>query len=335
MRSGSRLVGREMEFTLSRRRLLAACAVSATAGLAGCVDPDVAMFVDRVSTDREIAEQATVRLSQESEHRSLVANVTDGDTNTTVEAPSGTASNHPPFQPDRPVVYDGAVYDFEWESTGRTESHTEYRLLLTAYDDGRETDIAFEDLPEIDQDRIGRFREFLDWAESEPEDDEQRSQLEFQYRYTTAEREASVLVPDPEYEVIDIDGRPVGVTVRSTTVDREVYRYNATERAPTLAAFGQDLQEAHQFVLTGLSAAERDFFESVVDEGSYYQGSLSNDQDDAFEGVADVFVDQPALFVEYTEGEWLVRYDNTDYWVRIDFVRMEAYADRLQVVDSL
>jgi len=47
-----------MEQQVSRRRLLATCAAGAIDGLAGCADPDVAMFVEQVSTDRAIAERA-------------------------------------------------------------------------------------------------------------------------------------------------------------------------------------------------------------------------------------------------------------------------------------
>jgi hypothetical protein len=302
------------------------------AGLAGCADPDVAMFVDRVSTDRAIGERATIRPDADSEAAAIVANATDNGTEATQDGPAERA----PFEPDRPVVSNGTVYDLQWESTGRFETRTEYVVSLTVHEDDRETDIEFADLPEIDRDRLGRFRRRVERYADEDAAEESPPRATFQHRYSDAEAAASALVPEPEYDTIAIAGYPVGVDVRSTTVEADIYRYTATERAPTLAAFGSDLRDRHRVALTGLSEAEREFFEHVIDDnGSYYQGSLDADYEDAFAAFADRLVDEPALFVEDREGEWLVGYEGRDYWVTVDFVRMEEYANQLERVDSL
>ena len=324
-----------MSTSLSRRRLLAGCAVGLTVGLAGCADPDVAMFVERVPTDRAIAERATVGPDRYEGHESLVASAVDGGT-------TATGEYGPPFEPDRPVAYDGAVYDFEWDDTGDTESRTEYAVTLTVYDDDRATDIDFTELPAIDQDRLRNVQRLIEATEAQAESESDSNsesaeprRLRFQHYYTKAEREASAIVPDPEYDVIAVNGRPTTVAVEPTTVSLSVYRYTVTERAPTLAAFGGDLSANHRVALTGLSEAERDFFEAVSSEGSYYQGSFGDDREEAFAKIADRLVAEPALFVENRAGEWLVTYDGETYWVEIDFVRMEEYADRLTAVDSL
>jgi|AntRauMinimDraft_4_1070384.scaffolds.fasta_scaffold00607_4 hypothetical protein len=317
-----------MEISLSRRRLLGTCAVAATAGLAGCADPDVAMFVDRVSTDRAIAEQATLGPDHYERYASVVANATRNGS----DLPQSGPEERPPFRPDRPVVHNGSVYDLMWESTPRTETHTEYVISLTAHDDDRETDTEFALLPDIDRERLDYFRSRL--ARRGPDEEQSLPQMEIQHRYTEAERSASALVPEPEYDVIAIEGYPVTVDVRSTTVSAEIYRYSATERASTLANFGSELRVEHSFELTGLSESEMEFFETVISDGSYYQGSLSDDEE-AFTKLADRLVAQPALFVEDREGEWLVEYDSNTYWVTVDFVRMHEYADRLNEVDSL
>ena len=314
---------------LSRRRLLAACAVGATAAFAGCVDPDVAMFVDPVSTDRAIGEQATTRPEAGSEFAAAVGNATANGT----VAPSRGENSGPPFRVDRPVVHDGTVYDLDWESTGRTETRTEHIVSLTVSKDDREADANFEDLPEIDRKRLDVFASRLE--RYDPDGERPPPEAAFQHHYTDAERNASALVPDPEYDTIAIQGYPTIVDVQPIEVELDVYRYTTTERAPSLAAFGRELRTAHRFELTGLSETERDFFESVIEEGSYYQGSLGDDHEEAFAGVADRLVDRPALFVENRAGEWLVGYDGNDYWIRVDFVLMEEYADRLQRVDSL
>lgn len=325
--SGGYLWG--MERSLSRRRLLGACAAAATAGLAGCADPDVAMFVDRVSTDEAIAERATIGPDRYERFRSVVANATRNGS----DLPQSGPEERPPFRPDRPVVHNGSVFDLSWASTPRIQTHTEYVISLTAHDDDRATDTELAALPDIDRDRLDYFRRRL--ARREPDADQPLPQMELQHRYTEAERTASALVPESEYDVIAIEGYPVTVSVRSTTVSAEIYRYSATERASTLAAFGSELRASHRFELTGLGERERAFFETVIADGSYYQGGLGDDYEEAFMKLADRLVDQPALFVEDREGEWLVEYDGSDYWVTVDFVRKHEYAEQLQAVDSL
>ena len=87
--------------------------------------------------------------------------------------------------------------------------------------------------------------------------------------------------------------------------------------------------------VSGLSEAERELFERVRSEGSFYKGAFDDVPDGAFKGLADHFVTHPAIFVEDSTGEWLTRYDGTDYWVEIDFVLVEEYESRLERVESL
>jgi hypothetical protein len=286
------------------------------------------MFVDRVSTDSAIGARATLQPDRES-YRSLVANATGNGT----DLPHDGPEERPPFRPARPVVHNGSVYDLNWESTGRFDTHTEYVISLTAHDDDRETDIEFTALPEIDRDRLDSFRRRL--ARHDPNEDQPMPRMQLQDQYTAAELDASALVPESEYEVIAIEGYPVTVSVGSRTVSADIYSYTATERASTLAAFGRELRAEHQFELTGLTENEREFFESVIADGSYYQGGLSDDQQAAFESVADRLVARPALFVEHRQAEWLLEYDDSDYWVTVDFVRMNEYASQLEAVDEL
>lgn len=329
-----------MEPQLSRRRLLAACGVGVMGALAGCADPDVAMFVDRLSSDRAIAERATSLPDSESEFASVVANATVNGTEVTDDGPA----EGPPFRIDRPVVHNGTVYDLHWEAAGRAKPRTEYVVSLTAHTDDRETDAEFADLPETDREQLDIFRRRIEEYDAETADDpadaddgQSPPEATFQQQYSDAEVAASALVPEPEYDTIAIAGYPVSVDIRSEqVVERDVYRYTATERAPTLAAFGRELRGRHRFALTGLSEAERAFFESVIDDnGSYYQAGFGNESEAAFADFADRLVAHPALFVDDRKGEWLLAYDGRDYWVTVDFVRMAEYADRLKAVDSL
>ena len=325
--------------SLSRRKLLAGCAAGVTAGLAGCADPDAAMFVEPVPSATAIATEATTTPnSRNAEETRLVAETIAGGTNRT--SPDG--HGNPPYQPDRPVRYNGSVYDIEWHETDQQRDRTEYIISLTIYGDDadRTPEIAFDELPAVDQETLYFLPRLINHIqeanESEGVDASFPESSERQAWYPPADREASVLVPEPDYETIGVDGHPVTVSVEPTTVSLDVFAYTATERAASLEAFGRDIRANHRFELTGLSDAERDFFEMVIDDGSFYKGAFDDVEDGVFAGVADRFVGQPALFMPYeSEGEWLTRYDDTDYWVRIDFVRMSEYADQLRPVEEL
>ena len=309
-----------MDTALPRREFLATCAAGVAGTLAGCADPDVAVFVDPVPTDRAVAERATLRPDR-SGHRPLVAEAVDGGTDRPAEP-----GDDPPFDPDRPVVHDGSVYDLEWTATGREETRTEHAISVTVHDDGRAADATFDVLPELDRDRLANVRRAVERA---VEENHPLPAVTVQHHYTAAERNRSALVPDPRYDVVRIEGRPASIEVSEETVALPVLRYTARERAATLAAFGAALRSRHRLSLSGLGGTERDSFESVRDEGSVYEAR------EGFEGVADRLVAEPAVFVEGREGEWLVAYEGGHYWVTVDFVRMPEYADRLEAVDDL
>jgi len=205
---------------------------------------------------------------------------------------------------------------------------------MTVYDDDRATDASFEELPAVDRERLERYpgliQNYVENSEAEfPRD------LTYEIYYPPAEREQSALVPDPQYDTLSVAGQPVELSVESITVSLDVYQYTATERAPSVAAFGEELRQNHRFELAGLSEDERKLFDRLREEGSFYKGAFDDVPDGAFTGLADHFVAHPAIFVEDSTGEWLTQYDGTDYWVEIDFVLLEEYESRLERVESV
>jgi len=315
--------------SLSRRKLLGGCAAGLLAGLAGC-SADAAMFVEAVDTPTAIGRKATdgpERQPRDSDRAELIAAAVDGGTNR-------TDSHGPPYQPDRPVAHNDTVYDLSWSEASRETSRTEYRIEMAVVDDDRATDASFGELPAVDRERLERYPELIDNYVENPEAEVPEA-VAYPIYYPPAEREGSAIVPDPQYDTLSVAGQPVALSVEPTTVSLDVYQYAATERAPSVAAFGRELRRDHLFELTGLSETEREFFDRVRSEGSFYKGSFDDVPDGAFEGLADHFVSQPAIFVENSTGEWLTRYEGTDYWVEIDFVLLEEYEQRLHAVESL
>lgn len=316
--------------SLSRHKLLAGCATGLTVGLAGCIESDAVISVSPVSSPAAIGRKATTSPDdRDAETTELIAATVAGGTNRT--SPDGY--REPPYQPTRPVRYNETVYTVDWTETGRQETRTEFILTITIHEaaSGRDPELTFDELPAVDQERLRSLAQSISLMQRANRTDNLPKTHEEQVWYPPPDREPSMLVPTPEHTTIEVDGQPVTVGAEPTTVALAVYAYTATERAPSLATFGRKLRTAHRFSLTGLNDAERGFFEQVVDEGSFYKGSFDDVENDVFNGIVEQFVDQPALFASSpSKGEWLTRYDGTDYWVTIDFIRMPEYAARLQ-----
>ncbi|ERH08171.1 MAG: hypothetical protein J07HN4v3_00537 [Halonotius sp. J07HN4] len=315
--------------SITRRKLLGGCAVGLTAGLAGC-GGDAAMFVTAVDTPRTIGQQATESPTKDrpdSETAALVAEAINNGTNRTHRSTA-------PYQPDRPVVYNETVYELGWSEADRDTSRTEYKITMTTYDDDRETGVSFEELPAVDRERLERYPELTQNYAENPEA-EFPKQLVYRIYYPPAERGQSAIVPDPQYDTLSVAGQPAEIAVEPTTVSLDVYQYTATERAPSVEAFGREIRRNHRFELSGLSEAERKLFDRVRSDGSFYMGAFDDVPDGAFEGLADQFVSHPAIIVEDSTGEWLTRYEGTDYWVEFDFILLEEYESRLERVESV
>jgi len=205
---------------------------------------------------------------------------------------------------------------------------------MTVYDDDRATDASFEELPAVDRERLERYPELIQNYVENSEAEFPR-ELIYEIYYPPAEREQSAIVPEPQYNTLSVTDQPVELTVEPITVSLDVYQYTATERAPSVTAFGEELRQKHRFELSGLSEDERKLFDRLREEGSFYKGAFDDVPDGVFTGLADHFVTHPAIFVEGSTGEWLTQYDGTDYWVEIDFVLLEEYESRLERVESL
>ncbi|MFC6728630.1 hypothetical protein ACFQDG_08265, partial [Natronoarchaeum mannanilyticum] len=125
-----------------------------------------------------------------------------------------------------------------------------------------------------------------------------------------ADREASVLVPEAAYGAVERDGERFPFEVLgSDEVAAYEYRYEATKAADDAATFAERVRQEHLFELSGLSDAEREIVDEAID-GGYYDGSVS----DAFSSLAERFRAHDAVEPSDWGGEFLVRYEGTDYW---------------------
>ncbi|SNZ12892.1 hypothetical protein SAMN06269185_1973 [Natronoarchaeum philippinense] len=287
---------------MKRRQVLAGAAGALSVTLAGCADPKAVLTMTAIS-DEEIAARASASPPGRVSRRII---------RTAVENGSATASGtRPPLGVDSPIAFDGAYYEL---SRSSTRIGDELRVTVKVDPGERAPDaatVAFGELPDPDRELLGRIV---------PPPEGREDAVGASAIYDGADREASALVPGAEYGAVERDGErfPFEVVGRDE-VDAYEYRYEATQVAADAAAFADRLREAHLFELSGLSDAEREIVESAIG-GGYYEGSVS----DAFSSLADRFRDHDAVDPSDWGGEFLVRYEETDYWADLQHPPSDA-----------
>jgi len=112
-------------------------------------------------------------------------------------------------------------------------------------------EIAFDDLPEVDRERLEPIVSETDPPQQDGYD------LGVGYGSAAEVGNESVFVPERRYDVLVHDGDRYRVAVDSHTASEAEYRYEATEVAPDVETFADHVRERYLFVLAGLSDAER------------------------------------------------------------------------------
>jgi hypothetical protein len=289
---------------MMRRRSLLAGALTGVAGLvAGCADPAGSLQL----TDAEgvrLAEEASASVDDPTGERERLVSGAVGNGSATVN------DTHAPFEPDRPVAYDGAYYNLSWTATAERERRVypieiDYNPTDTAGDA-----IAVADLPAVDR------RALRDAVPPPMEEFQDGTDFGVTHHYDAAAREASVLVPEQEYAFVTYEGERYRLeTQDARTRTERTYRYTAAEVAPDAETYVAQLRERYRFRLTGLSTAERKVIEEAID-GGYYAESTG---DEAFRSVLDRFRNERAVTRTEYEGEWVIAYEGTTYWAEVRF----------------
>lgn len=286
---------------MRRRRYLATTAALVAAPFAGCAHPRVVLTMDDVA-DSDIARRVSRTVDAHPEASAIVADAVENGSTT-------VSGRRRPLETDRPVAYGGAYYELSATETGQRET-TEYSISID-YDPGTPVDgdaTAYEELADVD-------RSALDGLLPPPGDPPSGDGYDFGVGRTFSEEEleASALVPDPAYDAVVFDGTRYPIRVgEGHTVTVSDYRYEADEVAADAATFAETIRSEYLFDLAGLSESEREIVEEAVD-GGYYDGSTT----DAFESLARRFRAHDAVEADEGGGEWLVRYDGTEYWAEL------------------
>lgn len=282
-----------MALHFSRRTFLATACAAGLGALAGCAHSNAVLTMDPMD-DAAVAERYARTTQPDSErHATLGRAVENGSTTT-----EGTS---PEFDTDRPYVYDGSFYSLavsEEEQLDGTRITVEIDYATAEDEEG----VPLEEFPAVD-------RELLSGLFPPEEDRDDGPEMGVGAVFTPQEAEASRLVNE-EITAVRYEGAAYPITVETRPADRYLYRIEATRIADDAAAYGAELTVEYQFTLSGLSDDEREVVAQAIDDG-YYEGSAS----DAFESVARRFFEhEPIIGANAEEGDYLVRYDGTDYW---------------------
>lgn len=224
-----------------------------------------------------------------------------------------------PVRVAKPWLYDGRVYRVAYEIENERPATKYFWTLDAPGKSDDEATVPFEDLPWLDRKQFW----LIGLADGVPTDgqlydvDPRESE---EFVYANADRAESALVPTPERPVIvwGPDRRARFSVTGSASTDRtlKTYRYTADQLAPSAAAYGQQLRERYAFVLSGLSAAEREIVEQAIDEG---YAEWEESPPDAFWSLAETFRQHEAVepYRAGVTGAYLVSYEGQVYWTRV------------------
>ncbi|MCW8172537.1 hypothetical protein D8S78_09565 [Natrialba swarupiae] len=245
------------------------------------------MTMTPVETDEEIGAEATLSIESDRDSETtalLEAAHTDGEA--TVDG------ERPPFRPDRPLEFRGAVFE---ASLAVVDERTETGYVVTATvgsEDVGDPEIAFEDLPAVDRSALEALPERVD-AHQGGDDPETGAVFEYD---RDVDLEASALVPDSDYQVIEVDGESVEVESRETETAVHTYRYELEEQASSVAEYGTQLRR-RTVVLDSLTDDERELVEEAIEDGR----AVVDRDDEAFVSVGERLLEEEPIYEdEYT-----------------------------------
>jgi len=285
---------------MRRRRFLASGTALLSAGLAGCGHPSVVLDLSEATAD-DIADEVSMNPDPDEEEYDLVASALENGSAT-------RRGRYELFDRTDTVRVDGAFYEVT-ETRIASSEVTVYEVLVDFGPDDTTPElgeIAFDDLPETDRERLEPILSEGDIPQGDGYD------IGVDYGSAEEVGNDSVFVPERRYDVLVYDGERYRIAVNSRTAPEAEYRYEATEVAPDVEAFAEQVRDRYLFVLAGLSAAEREVVEESID-GAYFE------DDDAFRAVVERIREHEGIREDDFYGTWLLEYKGTPYLAYVEW----------------
>lgn len=285
---------------MRRRQFLASGTALLTVALAGCAHPDVVLDLEEASAD-DVADEVSAMADPGSDEYAVVSSA--------VENGSATRRGRSDlFDRDDTVRFEGAFYDVS-ETRLESSEVTVYEVMLDFDPDDATPElgeIEYVDLPAADRERLDQV---ISEAPSSSNDG-----YDVGVSYGSAEEvgNSSVFVPERQYDVVVHDGDRIRVAVDSRSASEASYRYEATQVAPDVDAFADQVRDRYLFALTDLSDAERAVVEEAID-GAYFE------DDDAFRSVTDRIREHEGITEDDFYGTWLLEFEGTEYLTYVEW----------------
>ena len=284
---------------MRRRELLATGTALLPLPLAGCVHPEVILTMDPATAD-DIADRVSLHPEPDAEEYTVTADaVANGSTT--------RRGRSELFDRTSTVRLNNSFYEMN-ETRLSSSEVTVYEVLLDVNPEDTTAElgaIAYEDLPETDRRRLDGIL-----SEEPPQTDSY--DVGVSYGSAAEVGDDSVFVPERQYDILVYEGDRYRVAVDSRTAAETEYRYTATEVAPTVEAFADQVREQYLFTLAGLSDAERDVVEEAINDGYY-------EETDAFRSVAERIRSHEGIEVHDFYGTWLIEYEGEEYITYVEW----------------
>ena len=284
---------------MRRREVLATGAAFLSLPLAGCVHPEVILTMDSATAD-DIADRVSLHPDPDAEEYTVTAAAVDNGSTT-------RRGRYELFDRTSTVRLNNSFYELN-ETRLSSSEVTVYEVLLDVNPENTTAElgaIAYEELPETDRRRLDGIL-----SEEPPETD--GYDVGVSYGSAAEVGDESVFVPERQYDILVYEGDRYRVAVDSRTAPEAEYRYTATEVAPTVEAFADQVREEYLFTLSGLSNPEREVVEEAI-EGGYYEDS------DAFQSVLDRIRSHKGIEVDDFYGTWLLEYESEEYITYVEW----------------
>ena len=222
----------------------------------------------------------------------------------------------PIWEESQPWLYDDRVYRLSYTVHNERPATRYFWDLDPVQRANTDEIVQFDALPRLDREK---FR----WVGlgNDAVNDDTQLDLGETFVYANTNRDQSVLVPTPDRPIIEWKS---GVRARfsiqgsnSKDATLKTYRYRAQQLAPTVAAFGKQLRDRYTFELSGLTAAERDFLQQIIEHG--YTLGREHPPPEVFLSLEDRFQQHDAVEVSNSRQvrEYLPRYNGQVYWSQL------------------
>jgi len=299
---------------MDRRQFLATGATFGAAITGGCVGcataPTLSLSIEATSDD-DITDRLTVPIDPDTDSHQIAIEAIDGPVTTT-----GVGE---PFDSDTPYRYTDTVYSAETTILEETPGTT-FSYAINPVDEDEtiasENRIRYEDLPAIDKEAFAD----RNWDAPDPFLGYRTS-----VHYLEENIEASILVPEPTYEVI-VWPETRGRFEINNQADQSLktYEYTTEVVADPATEYGDEVRQAVEFELGPFDDDSQTIVNEAIADPPYTvptDDELSNAETaivDQFRGTEQVRrLDGPPRDPEPASGRYVARYEGRVYWVEI------------------